>query len=53
MSPLLLMTLPGKQPHKYIMLNLIVRDLITRSFQAMIRCDDAKSDAQGSTFTDE
>ena len=39
MSPILLMTHLGKQLWRYIMINLISRDLITNSLQGMIqRC---------------
>ena len=36
-SPLLLMTHPGKQLRRYVMTNLISRDLIINPFQGMIR----------------
>ena len=39
MSPILLMTHLGKQLRRYVMINLVSRDLITNSFQGMIqRC---------------
>ena len=37
MSHILLMTHLGKQLRRYVMINLILRDLITNSFQGMIR----------------
>ena len=37
MSPILLMTHLGKQLLRYVMITLISRDLITNSFQGMIR----------------
>ena len=37
MSPMLLMTHLGKQLRRYVMISLISRDLITNSFQGMIR----------------
>ena len=41
-SPLLLMTHPGKQFRKYAIINMVSRDLITNSFQGMIRrCQNA------------
>ena len=41
MSPPLLMTRLGKQPGRYVMLNLIPRDMITKLFKESF--DDAKS----------
>ena len=37
MSPILLMAHLGKQLRRYVMINLISRDLTTNSFQGMIR----------------
>ena len=37
MSQILLMTNLGKQLRRYVVINLISRDLITNSFQGMIR----------------
>ena len=37
MSPILLMTHLGKHLRRYVMISLISRDLITNSFQGMIR----------------
>ena len=37
MSHILLMTHLGKQLRRYVMINLISRDLMTNSFQGMIR----------------
>ena len=53
MSPLLLMTRQGKQARRYLMLNLIPRDVMTNSFPGIIRRCQMRVDAQENTITDE
>ena len=47
MSHILLMTNLGKQLRRYVMINLILRDLITNSFQGMIQSCQTRIELKG------